>query len=206
MRHRMPTQRQQDNALLDEVGYDVVEARVEQIRQGLIEKKDPTAAAPTSLEASAQKLLASELGVHQYTLSVWMKRKRTVAFLNAVNPDEVLDMFAGGLDVSGVALHFGISSLVLETWCKRHLSGEEWAIAREHAADSRFQSVRDGIEDALDELELKRQAALLGVDKIHAAGHTNRYSLDRTGKVNLGTGTTMHISFTRTPDAEPASE
>jgi hypothetical protein len=190
--------RRADYRRLDEIGYDVVDARIETcLRAARTDYPDDRYP-----ESRACRLVAAELKVGDFTLRMWWRRQRTVAFLTETEPAEILDLIATGRTPADIAVEYDVSVRIVEEWIRAHAATEDVASAKDAMAEMKFARVRAEIENAGTELQIKRALAVHGIDKHVAAANSRRYSEDKNVRINAGQGTVMEISFVRKP--EPA--
>jgi hypothetical protein len=188
--------RRDDYRRLDEIGYDVVDARVaaslDQARRDRPDDKYP--------ERGAFTAVAAELKVSDFNLRMWWRRQRTIVFLADTDPAEILDLIASGLTPADIALEYDVSVRVVEEWIRSNAATEDVAAAKDAMADMKFARVRREIEAARSETEIKRALACHGIDKHVAAANSRRYSEDKNVRINAGQATVMEISFVRKPE------
>lgn len=185
--------RKEDYRRLDEIGFDVVDARFGQILQH-VRREDATTRYP---ESKAARLTAEEFKVAQFNLQMWMRRKRTITFLADTDPEEILDLIAHGYTPADLSAEYDISVRVVEEWIRVHCAAEDIANAKDAMADMKFTHIRREIMDAKNEAALKQALAAHTIDKHVAAAHSRRYSEDKQIRVNAGAGVAMEISFVR---------
>jgi transposase-like protein len=194
--------RKRDYRLLDEIGFDVVDARLEIcIRTARIEEKGDRYP-----ENKAFKAVAQEFDVNDFNLRMWWRRKRTIIFLTDTDPAEILDLIASGLGCADLALAYDVSVKVVEEWVRTHAATEDIAAAKDAMAEMKFARVRREIEEAETDIAIKRALAMHSVDKHVAAANSRRYSEDKNIRINAGASTAMEISFIRKrePEEEPS--
>jgi len=195
--------RRADYRKLDEIGFDVVDARLAQALQ-VVREERATDAYP---ERTAERIVATEFKVQAFNLAMWIRRKRTVAFLSETDPEEILDMVASGMTPADMALQYDVSPKVVEEWIRVHCAAEDIANAKDAMADMKFAQVRREISEAANEVAVKRALAVHQIDRHVAAAHSRRYSEDKNIRVNAGAGVAMQISFVRAADTrEPEAE
>lgn len=193
--------RKRDYKRLTEIGYDVVDARLEQVLR-LWRKEHPEDGYP---ERTASGLVAEELGVFEFNMRMWLRRQRTVAFLAEMTDEEFLDLIAGGQSPADIAAAYDLSVKLVEAWMHERCKPEDIANAKDAMADAKFANVRREIAEASSEFQLKRAAALNAVDR-HVATTTRRYSEDKNVRINAGAGAVMEISFVRRKTEETPSD
>lgn len=192
--------RRADYRRLDEIGFDVVDARIETcIRAARVDAPDDRYP-----ESRACRLVADEFKVGDFNLRMWWRRQRTVVFLTETEPAEILDLIATGRTCADIAVEYDVSVRVVEEWVRAHAATEEVASAKDAMAEMKFARVRKEIDTATSELQIKRALAVHGIDKHVAAANSRRYSEDKNVRINAGQGTVMEISFIRKRD--PAEE
>jgi hypothetical protein len=191
--------RKADYRRLDEIGFDVVDARLATCMAEIV--KD--AADARYPERKASTLVAAEFKVAEFNLRMWCRRQRTITFLAGTEPAEVLDLIASGLSPADIATEYDVSVKVVEEWVRAHTQQEDMAMAKDAMAEMKFARVRAEINAATDELQIKRALAVHGIDKHVAAANSRRYSEDKNVRINAGAGTVMEISFTRKQEVQP---
>jgi transposase-like protein len=200
--------RKASHVILEEVGFEVLDAMV--AKRVLELRSDPESAthhvAGQTFQSTAEAEVAESLAVFPMTFRLWMKRQRTIYFLSATDPDDVLDMIAGGESIESIAQQFNIAPIVLFTWLKTNSAPNALAAAKEAMADSRFAEIREAVKRSNGDEDIKRAALLFNVDKHVAAAHTSRYTENKTLKVTPGAGVRMDISFARTVEDEPQQD
>jgi hypothetical protein len=190
--------RKSDYRRLDTVGFDVVDARMGQILAEI--RKENVDRYP---ERTASDKAAEEFGVAEFNLRMWVRRQRTITFLAEAEPGEILDMIACGQSPADIAIEYDVSVRVIEHWITEHCKSEDIANAKDSMADAKFARVRREIEDARNDFEIKKSAAIHAIDR-HVATTSRRYSEDKNIRINAGAGTAMEISFVRKrPQPEP---
>ena len=192
--------RKADYRRLDEIGFDVVDARLAACMTEVV-KEAPDARYP---ERKASALVAQEFKVAEFNLRMWCRRQRTIAFLAETEPAEILDLIASGQSPADIATEYDVSVKVVEEWVRAHTQQEDMAMAKDAMAEMKFAQIRREIAEATDELQIKRALACHGIDKHVAAANSRRYSEDKNVRINAGQGTVMEISFTRKQPVEPA--
>lgn len=185
--------RKADYRRLDEIGFDVVDARLGACLREVV-KDEPTDRHP---ERKVSRLIADEFKVAEFNLRMWCRRQRTIAFLAETEPAEILDLIASGLSPADLATEYDVSVKVVEEWVRAHTATEDVANAKDAMAEMKFARVRAEIASATDELSIKRALAVHGIDKHVAAANSRRYSEDKNVRINAGQGTVMEISFVR---------
>lgn len=199
MTHTWPG-RKVDYKKLDEIGFDVVDARfakiLDYIRRDYRDERYP--------ERAAAAALAKELGVAEFNLRLWMRRQRTVIFLAETDPAEVLDLIASGKTAADIAHEYDLNVRVIEEFIRTHCARDELADARDAMAEMRFTLIRDQVLKAKTELEIKQAMAAHNIDQRIAAANSRRYSEDKNVRINAGAGMAMEISFVRRKDEEAA--
>jgi hypothetical protein len=193
--------RKAEYKLLDEIGFDVVDARFAQIldhvKREYKEDRYP--------EQHAERLTAAEFHVSLFNMTLWMRRKRTVAFLAESEPEEILDLVASGMTPADMALRFDVHPRVVEEYLRVHTRAEDLANAKDAMADMKFARIRQEIMDAKSEIDMKRAVAVHAIDRHVASAHARRYSEDKNIRINAGAGNALQISFVRSRDPEPES-
>lgn len=190
--------RKADYRRLDEIGFDVVDARIETcIRAARLDYPDDRYP-----ESRAFRLVADEFKLSDFNLRMWWRRQRTVIFLSETDPAEILDLIACGKSPADIAVEYEVSVRVVEEWIRTHAATEEVAAAKDSMAEMKFAQIRREITTAKSEFEVKRALAAHGVDKHVAAANSRRYSEDKNVRINAGQGTVMEISFVRKPEPQ----
>lgn len=184
--------RKEDYRRLDEIGFDVVDARLGQCLRK-ITQEDLGNRYP---ERAASEMAAEEFRVSEFNLRMWCRRQRTIRFLSEIEPDELLDLIASGMTPADISVEYDVSVRVVEHWIAEKCKSEDVANAKDAMADAKFARVRREIETATADFHIKKASALHALDR-HVATTSRRYSEDKNIRINAGNGTAMEISFVR---------
>lgn len=185
--------RRDDYRALDDVGYDMVDAL--RVRERLSDTD-----------------LARRFGVTEFNLTLWIRRQRTLIFLEHASPESMIDMLASGESAASIARTHGVQLALVERWIREHVPAEHLSEARDCAAEAIFDASLQAIHDAKDELGLAKEKAKHHIHRFHATATTRRFTDDKTVKVTPGEGLSVSFSFTRKKrstgeiDAEPGEE
>lgn len=169
--------RKHDYAALDDVGYDMVDA----------------------LRAQKNTLadLCSRFGVTEFNLTLWLRRQRTLIWLESVSPESMMDLLATGQTAASISREHGIQLFLVERWIHENIPAEHLSEARNCAAEAMFDKDMNEIERAGDEFAIAKVKARHSIGRFHAVSTTRRFTDDKTVKVTPGEGLSVSFSFTR---------
>lgn len=169
--------RKHDYQALDDVGYDMVDA----------------------LRAQKHTLadLCQRFGVTEFNLTLWLRRQRTLIWLESVSPESMMDLLATGHTAASIAREHGIQLFLVERWIHDNIPAEHLSEARNCAAEAMFDKDMHEIEQAGDELAISKVKARHSIGRFHATATTRRFTDDKTVRVTPGEGLSVSFSFTR---------
>jgi hypothetical protein len=169
--------RKHDYAALDDVGYDMVDA--------LRAQKNTIAD------------LSSRFGVTEFNLTLWLRRQRTLIWLEQASPESIVDLLATGETAASIARAHEIQLFLVERWIHDNIPAEHLSDARNCSAEAMFDKDMNEINHAGDEMALARVKARHSIGRFHAVATTRRFTDDKTVKVTPGEGLSVSFSFTR---------
>lgn len=169
--------RKADYAALDDVGYDMVDA------------------------LRAQKWSAADLavrfGVTEFNLTLWLRRQRTLIWLESANPESMMDLLASGHSAASISREHGVQLYLIERWIHDNIPAEHLADARNCSAEAQFDKDMHEIDRAADEFGIAKVKARHSIGRFHAIATTRRFTDDKTVRVTPGEGLSVSFSFTR---------
>lgn len=184
--------RRDDYQALNDVGFDMVDAM--------------------KARGRSDADLARDYGVTEFNLTLWLRRQRTLIFLEHASPESMIDLLSSGESAASIARAHGVQLALVERWIREHVPAEHLSEARDNAAEAMFDASLVAIGTAKDEFELAREKAKHGIQRFHAMSTTRRFTDDKQVKVTPGAGVSVSFSFTRKKretgetDAEPGRE
>lgn len=183
--------RKADYQALDDVGYDMVDAlRVQ--------------------EKLSDATLAQRFGVTEFNLTLWIRRQRTLIFLEVASPESMIDLLSSGETAASIARVHGVQLALVERWIRENIPAEFLSEARDNAAEAIFDKNLEAVRNAGDELALAKAKVEHSIHRFHAVSTTRRFTDDKTIKVTPGEGLSVSFSFTRkkreTGETEAAGE
>ena len=169
--------RKADYQLLDDIGYDMVDA--------LLTKQGHTIAD-----------FSRTYGCLEFNLTLWLRRQRTLIWLEQATPESIADLIATGYTAAAIAREHNLQVRLVDVWIHANIPAEHLSAARDCAAESMFdKDVKD--TETADELGLQRIKLRHSIQRFHAQSTTRRFTDDKTVKVTPGEGLNISFSFTR---------
>jgi transposase-like protein len=169
--------RKTDYIALDDVGYDMVDALIAQ--------------------RHTHEDLAKQFGVTRFNLELWIRRQRTLIWLEQMTPFSMVDLLCEGHTAASIAREHGVQLALVERWIRENVPAEHLSEARDNAAEAMFEKNLQAIRGAKDDLDLAKAKVEHQVQRFHATSTTRRFTDDRTVKVTPGEGLSVSFSFTR---------
>lgn len=168
--------RRRDYSRLDQVGIDVVEAAL-------------------SKPGAALNAIATRYGVSEFNLRLWRRYRRTELFLLDYDAEQLLDDVASGETVASLARKHDISHGLLSRWVDSNVNKEDLAIARDNAAEAQFDASKSELDDAKDDVMVRRAVEKHKIDRFVAERTTRRFTDEKQLRVTGTEGVEFHISY-----------
>lgn len=163
---------------LDEIGFDVVEEIL-------------------SKRGNAIAKVAADYGVAEINLRLWRRMRRTRLYLDELTIEQFLDYIACGHTIAEIARDNELSPRLIEKWVKDEIEAQELEGARELAADSQFARAKGELNDAMDDVGLRRAVERHKIDRFQAERTTKKYSDEKTVRVTGLEGVIFNFNTNR---------